>query len=133
MEGGGFYTARINLVAVREAKPAKIYYGANTCWWTHDPEHVRQTRAAFAVLHPDVPAANHLPCDPRGGVLFETDDVEGFLAAAEEKPEHYGHHGLAAFMAAHHLNCVRSRSDPRSWCFREWDDYSRLLDEALVS
>lgn len=96
--------------------PSKIYYGANTCWWTDDPRHLCR--------HPE----SGLPCDPRGGMLFETTDVEGFLARAEANPDFYGRHGLRAFMAAHHLNCVVSKEDARSTCFRIWDEYNDILD-----
>ncbi|MFH1603899.1 MAG: hypothetical protein ABIH03_08330 [Pseudomonadota bacterium] len=119
----GYYTNTIDLAEVRAAKPKTIYYGARTCWWTHDPRHLGRHRSG-------------LPCDPRGGLLFETDDVEGFLRATEEEarkpPEvcQYGKHRLRAFMAAHHLNCHVSATDWRSTCFTSWDDYNRILDEA---
>ena len=118
MEGAGFYTRRITLADVRAARPAKIYYGASTCWWTHDP------RDLYTDQH------SRLPCDPRSGMLFETQDIEGFLANAELHPEHYGQHGLYAFEAAHHGNVQVSRDDCRWTCFRAWEDYNRLLDEA---
>lgn len=107
---------RVTLEQVREAKPAMIYYGANTCWWTHDPNHLSRTTGVG------------LPCDPRGGVLFETDDIEGFLKAAERNAQHYGRHGLRAFMAAHHLNCILSLSEPRPWCSPDWLEYNEALD-----
>ena len=121
----GYYTDIIDLTEVRAACPSKIYYGARTCWWTHDSRHLGRHKSG-------------LPCDPRGGVLFETDDVEDFLRAAEQETQkspkscQYGRHGLRAFMAAHHLNCVVSATDRRSTCFVSWEDYNRILDEADV-
>jgi hypothetical protein len=107
---------RVTLEDVRAARPAMIFYGANTCWWTHDPNHLGRL--------PD----SGLPCDPRGGVLFQTDDVEGFLRAAEEAPDHYGRHGLQAFVAAHHENCTMGDDDPTPWAFPTWDEYNDAID-----
>lgn len=109
---------RISLEEVRAAQPAMIYYATSTCWWTHDPEHLGR--------HPE----NGLPCDPRGSMLFETDDAQDFLKSAIENDEHYGKHGLRAFMAAHHLNCqiVEPGKAPRPWSLREWAEYNAFLD-----
>ncbi len=107
---------KITLAEVRSAKPGMIFYSATTCWWTHDPAHLGKTAGGHG-----------LPCDPRGGVLFQTEDVEGFLRCAEQGPDHYGKHGLRAFMAAHHLNCLHSEEDPRPWCMRTWDEYNEVL------
>jgi len=112
----GYFTGAMTLEDIRAAKPERIYYGANTCWWTHDPADLSR--------HPEA----GLPCDPRGGMLMMTDDVEGFLSAAEANPEHYGKHGLRAFLAAHHRNMTRSRADVRPWCFRTWAEYDAVLD-----
>lgn len=112
----GKITEKITLAEVKAAKPDMIFYGAMSCWWTHDPTHLGRT------------AGRGLPCDPRGGVLFETGDVEGFLRCAEELPSHYGRHGLRAFIAAHHLNCQHSEEDPKPWCMRSWEEYNEGLD-----
>lgn len=113
----GKITEKITLAEIRAAKPDMIFYGATTCWWTHDPAHLGRT-----AVEPG------LPCDPRGGVLFQTEDVEGFLRGAEENPDHYGRHGLRAFVSAHHLNCQRSEEDARPWCMRTWEEYNDALD-----
>lgn len=141
----------VTLDDIRAAKPAMIFYGANTCWWTHDPAHlgktksseseIRSTAESFcrnsstpdASIIPYVERArrNHgsgLPCDPRGGVLFQTDDIEGFLSSAEENAQHYGRHGLRAFMAAHHANSFLSEQEPRPWCSADWDEYNDAID-----
>lgn len=107
---------RTSIADVRAAKPSTIYYGANTCWWTHDPKHLRR-----------LPPTRHgLPCDPRGGMLFETDNVEKFLSCAEAATEHYGRHGLRAFIAAHHDNC--RTEDGRPWCAESWEHYNAAID-----
>jgi hypothetical protein len=116
----GFFTGAITIENVREASPERIYYGAQTCWWTHDPAHLCKE------------PSTGLPCDPRGGMLLQTDDVEGFLKAAESNPTNYGKHGIVAFMAAHHLNTTVGPSDVRSTCFTSWDDYNRILDDHVV-
>lgn len=114
----GLYTDVIkSLDEIRAAKPKMIFYGMGTCWWTHDSTHL--------CMKP----GTSIPCDPRGGVLFQTDDIEGFLKSAEESATHYGKHGIRAFLAAHHVNCVVSAENPLSTCFAKWDDYNRILDK----
>jgi hypothetical protein len=142
---------RITLEEIERSRPEKIYYGATTCWWTHDPKHLSLTpeptegdirRLAETMLRSSGRDQSklgeyleiarrqsfRLPCDPRGGMLFETDNVSGFLAAARRNPESYGRHGLRAFVAAHHLNSVLSLEGQRPWCEREWDAYNDALD-----
>lgn len=102
---------------VRAAKPKMIFYSVNTCWWTHDPEHLRT----------DTP----VPTDPSGSVLFETGDAEGFLNAAVQNPAHYGRHRLLAFMAAHHLNSIVSVDDPRPTCAATWEEYNKAIDAGI--
>lgn len=114
----GYYNPKVTLADVRAAKPEMIFYSVNTCWWTHDPRHLCR--------HP-----TGLPCDPRGGMLMQTDKPERFLASAAKNPTHYGRHGLRAFEAAHHENVQVSESDVRATCFKEWEDYNRLIDEHL--
>src|SRR5262249_15436648 len=105
----------ITIADVRDAKPATIYYAANTCWWTHNPAHLGKL--------PD----SGLPCDPRGSVLFQTEegDAERFPTSAEANLNHYGKHGLRAFMAAHHQN---AHLNGRPWSARRWDSYNAVLD-----
>jgi len=111
-----FILHRCTITAVRKARPEKLYYGVTTCWWTHDPRHLSRRRD------------DGLPCDPRGGVLLETTNVDEFLQAVEDNPGYYGRHGLAAFMAAHHLNCVVSETNLRPWCSQDWEEYNAALD-----
>ena len=106
----------ITLAEVRACKPDMIWYGATTCWWTHDQGDLREAGRL---------GRHELPSDPRGGVLFQTDKPMDFLAQAEANAEHYGEHGLEAFMAAHHRNCRRGL---RPWCLRSWQEYGAVLD-----
>jgi hypothetical protein len=89
-----------------------IYYGAVTCWWTHDPTHL--------LLLP-----SGLPADPRGGVLLQADKL-AFLQRARDAADHYGKHGLLALLAAHHSNCVDDNNRPT--CFDNWKAYNRMID-----
>lgn len=107
---------RTTLQDVRKAIPSMIFYGANTPWWTH--------RASDLRRHPQ----SGIPCDPRGGVLFQTDNVIGFIESAVKNPEHYGRHGIRAFMAAHNDNCQVSETDTRKTCLDNWDQYNEALD-----
>lgn len=116
----GYFTGKIGSIdQIRQMKPKTIYYGANTLWWTHRQSDLCQNGMG-------------LPCDPRGGMLFQTDDVEDFLKSAEENEKHYGKHGLAAFLASHNDNMVVSIEDQRSTCFADWDQYNEVLDRQYV-
>jgi hypothetical protein len=111
---------RITMADVRNCKPEMIFYGAVTPWWTHDPNHL-----CFL--------PNGLPCDPRGGVLMQTDKVESFLSRAEAEPSFYGKHGLRTFMAAHHDNCQVSDTDTRRTCLTDWNEYNKALDVLIAT
>ena len=104
----------ITFADVLAGKPTMVFYGATTCWWTHDPK--------------DLSCLPHhgVPCDPRGGVLFETNKPGKFLQDAAKNEKHYGKHGLRAFMLAHHGCVVTDRGAPT--CFATWDEYSDLID-----
>jgi len=65
-------------------------------------------------------------------MLFETDDVSGFLNSAVANSGHYGKHGLRAFMAAHHDNCQVSETDERRTCLETWGQYNDALDALRV-
>ena len=112
----GIYVPRTTIEHIRADKPEMIYYGAQSCWWTHRDQDLR--------FH-----ENGIPCDPTGGVLLQSDNPEYFLAQAEENPEHYGKHGLRAFMASHNDNCQESKNRAYHFVVDGWDEYNRLLDE----
>lgn len=143
---------RIKMFDVR-LKASHIWYSAHTCWWTHDPTHLSLLPPAseadikrfaeqlrrnsgkenapldlYLSMARNALKSHRLPCDPRGSVLFETDDVQGYLNKAAENPSHYGKHGLRAFMAAHHSNSQKSVDDPSPWCETEWAAYNEALD-----
>lgn len=92
----------------------RLVYSISTCWWKlGDP----------CYRHPNT----NLPCDPRGGMLLETDDPVKFIETAEENLNHYGTHGIEAFIAAYHGNVVTDNGLPTS--FNTWDKYNELLDK----
>lgn len=103
--------------------PHMIFYGANHLWWTSNPKDLRETDPVIKDGRTIVPGG--IPCDPLGGVLFQTQNVSNWLDKAKEKPEHFGKHGLRAFMLAHHGNLTWKGRD---WCFKTWDEYNRVLD-----
>ena len=141
---------KITLEEILDLKPEMIYYAARTCWWTHDPKHLSilppsesdiQRLAEMFRLNSSTPeasldeflerarnAACGLPCDPRGSVLFQTEHVEEFIQTAKNKSAHYGKHGIRAFLAAHHLNCVVGLFDMRSTSGTHWEEYNKALD-----
>lgn len=141
---------KITLEEILDSKPEMIFYAARTCWWTHDPEHLSTLPPSESDIQhyaetfrlnsstPDAPldeflerarkAAKGLPCDPRGSVLFQTEKVEAFIQTAKEKSAHYGKHGIRAFLAAHHLNCIISSFDPRPTSGADWQEYNDALD-----
>jgi hypothetical protein len=111
----------ITLAQAKElaVKSGIIFYGANTCWWTTEREHLYK--------HPQC----GLPCDPRSGMLFETENVVEFFDAAEKTVEHYGKHGLRAFLLAYHGGVVtKDKGFPT--CFDKWEEYNKLLDGEMV-
>ncbi|HXI16474.1 MAG TPA: hypothetical protein VNM48_08885, partial [Chloroflexota bacterium] len=55
-------------------------------------------------------------------------DPMEFIRMAEKNPDHYGRHGIKAFIAAYHGNVLTEDGKPTS--LRDWEDYNRLLDEA---
>ena len=98
----------ISITEIRADDPKCIFYSIRTCWWTHRPGDLGRLRET------------NIPCDPAGGVLLQTDDIDGFFKSARDKPDHYGRHRLRAFMAAHHSTGVGP--------FIGWDAYNNALD-----
>lgn len=94
----------------------RLVYAVQSCWWKiGDPIYT----------HPD----GGLPCGPRREMLLETDDPLGFIEQAEKNVEHYGKHGLRAFIAAYHGNVIVYETGfPTS--FDTWDKYNDIIDEA---
>jgi hypothetical protein len=100
------------------ARSAKmVFYGVRTPWWTFDPDHLyRRLRSG-------------LPCDPRGGVLWQADKPLRFLGEGVADPSHYGKHGIRAFLLAYH-GCVVNNGRPT--CLRTWEEYNDLIDAGRV-
>lgn len=93
-----------------------VYCAMHTTWWTVRSEDLARTRP------------EGLPCDPRGSVLLET-DAEEFIQRAEEAPDFYGDHGLAAFIAAYHANLEAPNGRPTS--LRTWDEVNAVLTASV--
>lgn len=132
---------------IAEGKCNAIYYSANTLWWTHldsDLEQATKMGSEKAINQlnafindPTVPenkkglakmvlAREHRPpMDPTGSVLFiitEKKDIDNWITVAENKPEHFGKHGLKAFVMSHHKNC-------NCQCYQKWQQYNDMIDE----
>lgn len=129
----GFYTARHTDIEVlrRRCKQGDrmVFYGINTCWWAISWAQLYRTRPQTLTINGRQIASDGLPCDPRGGMLLQGDNVDLFFDSAVNNSAHYGKHGLRVFLAAYHGNVVVSQTDPRPTCFSSWDDYNRILDE----
>lgn len=121
---------------IRNAK--MIYYAARTTWWTHDLadlhfiDHHRHgalhlTDKVIRRVPAGHSALKYLPSDPRGSVLFQTENVLGFMQNAVDKSFAYGKHGIVAFWAAHAKN-VFKRGTNEMWSAKMWDDVSVVLD-----
>lgn len=105
---------------IRGSCSRMIFYGANTPWWTTNECDLYETKGG-----------HHLPCDPRGGMLFQTDKVDDFLKAAESSPEHYGKYGLRVFLLAYHGCVVAKKENGELWptCLDNWALYEELIDK----
>jgi hypothetical protein len=93
-----------------------ICYAMSTCWWCCKDQLTPQDDAG-------------IPCDPRGSVLMET-TLGFYLRDAKASPDHYGKHGLNAFVAGYDGNLLNDKGKPTS--FETWDEYNDLLDRQGV-
>lgn len=117
---------------IASGKSTRIYYSANTLWWTHLDSDVdestkqgvkfRQERHNEMMKNPNVPQSHkdhmnellanidtmhQIPLDPYSSPLYQfTDqiDIDKWINVAEQKPEFFGKHGLDAFIKTHHQN-----------------------------
>jgi len=120
----------VTIEQIKQRKQPMIFYGANTCWWSDDPNHLGQTPPRVLVINNREVQGGGLPCDPRQGMLMETRTPEEFLRLSEENPSYYGKHGIRAFMAAYHgvVVVLKGGGQRQPWCFTSWDEYNELLD-----
>lgn len=85
----------VTLQQVKKSGSNTVYYSANTLWWTDDPEDLQR---------------GPIPLDIYGSPLFQG-ELDIFLRKAQQKPDHYGSHGLTTLMAAHHKNMKPEKDD----------------------
>lgn len=141
------------LIDIRNGKSTMIYYSANTLWWTHLEEDLKQAteqgreaqkRQFDAMMsNPFVPASEKqrfkfiyekaggvegltIPVDPSGSPLYQMDDPLKWVMDAYAKPEHFKRHGLDAFMKTHHRNC-------EGICFLGWMQVNDHIDQQLAA
>lgn len=113
--------------AKRRAKRNELLrYGANTCWWGMDDAPWYSTGPSEMQIGGRTVKSDGLPCDPRGGMLLQTEKSLDFIASAEENAEHYGKYGVRTFLLALH-GCVIT-DDGRPTCFESWKEYEALID-----
>lgn len=135
---------------IKSGKCTRIYYSARTLWWTHldsDVEEATKIGREATDEHykkfmerTDVPESEKkrytslremanksittIPLDPSGSPLFQIDEptkIMEWITVAEQKPEHFGKHGLNAFMKSHHQNCSK--------CYSKWEHYNNVIDQ----
>ncbi len=131
---------------IKSGKSTRIYYSTRTLWWTHLDSDVEEATKLGRIAmdedgkkfmaRTDVPesekerykklkemtnkSAVTIPLDPSGSTLFEMYDLMTWITEAEKKPEHFGKHGLLAFMKSHHQNCSK--------CYTKWEHYNNVID-----
>lgn len=118
------FEVSLEQVKAQAASTALLRYGANTCWWGMDDAPWYNTETD----------GSGLPCDPRGGMLFETDKPLDFIRAAEQHVagggKAYGKYGLRTFLLALH-GCVTT-DQGKPTCFQKWAEYEALIEAGEV-
>jgi hypothetical protein len=98
-------------------------YSVHCCWWTSFPEDLGRLPAVrydpkLGRITPN-PEGIGLPCCPHCKSVLMQGPLEGFIAAAQAEPGHYGRFGLDAFLEAFSRNAKS--------CYPGWDYYNRLI------
>lgn len=119
---------------IAEGKSKMIFHSSRGAWWTHlesDLEEAtnmghemqkarhlefmkrddvtEEQKLHMAALMNEVGKSEvKIPLDPFGCPLFQVDDPAAFILAAKNNQAHYGEHGLATFVFAHHQNLGRT-------------------------
>lgn len=132
---------------IASGKSKHIFYSANGLWWTHLPEELEAAtqigKRVSAERHekmmndPNIPeetktklkglkamadkATHTIPMDIEGNVLLQTDKPLEWFNGAISNPNHFGPHGIRAFMKAHHRNCDEI-------VFKNWIEVNKYLD-----
>lgn len=131
---------------IESGKCKRIYFSAHTLWWTHLDEDLISAGAAGKKAQAmimdkrlkdtripaeertrmsglfEIAKKSSIPLDPSGSPLMQMENPAKWISEAELKPEHFGKHGLAAFLKAHHQNCG-------GLCFQDWNSYNLLCEK----
>lgn len=136
---------------IMNGRSSMIYCSSRTLWWTHLDEDLTDAsetgwkkmidRHNQMMKDPTIPdlqkqkmqalfkqiknARFNPPVDPSGAPLFQMEETDKWISEAEKKPDHFGEHGLKAFMRAHHQNC-------NNLCFPEWKFYNNIITLELM-
>lgn len=134
---------------IESGKTTMIYYSAHTLWWTHldsdlkeameqghkasdekhermmkDPKMPAEEKERMKSLYKMVKGgAVTTPLDPSGSPLLQISDLNTWIANSEAKPEHFGKHGIDAFVKSHHQNCEGE-------CYPSWEACNTAIDNA---
>jgi hypothetical protein len=131
---------------IRSGKSTRIYYSTASFWWTHLDADLEDSTAMgklaqsnkrdaimasmtvpkdekdrMAKLFAGLETMHQIPLDPDGCPLMQTDKPLGWVEAAEQQSDHFGKHGLAAFIKTHHQN---HDGQP----FRTWPEVNSWID-----
>ena len=129
-------------------KSDMIIYSTSTLWWTHlwkdveeataqgvkaqdirhaellnDPKFPENEKIRLRALMGMMRKGHQTPLDPTGSPLMQIKECMDWVTEAEKKPEHFGRHGLKAFILAHHQNSVKP-------C-KTWEEYNLIIDGNL--
>lgn len=121
-----------------------VYFSSGSLWWTHLQSDVDEATIAGRkyflrelknkVNRQDVSPqekkmlleissnqSKGLPCDPVGFPIKKM-NYNTWLEQSLSNPEHFGKHGLNAFVFTHHQNC-------KSFFSNKWDSYNDYIDK----
>ena len=103
---------------VIRTNPRVAYVAEEGCWWT--------TREEDIYTDPTTGVA----CDPRRSRIAAV-PWGPFLYRAQSNPAAFGKHGLDAFIAAYHGNCIVNIIDPRPTALDIWQQYNDAMDRMI--
>ena len=136
---------------IKSGKCTLIYYSTSSLWWTHldsdveesmkmgrkymeerdkkllaDPNFPEEEKKKLKTIRKLIGKNSITPLDPSGSTLYQWDECMKWITEAEKKPEHFGKHGLDAFMKSHHQNCEGK-------VYEKWHHYNMLIDSSKTN
>lgn len=108
-------TSLKDIEKIAEDDSVECVYSIGTCWWSLYKDDYM----------PFVSSGGITPLDPMGSPLMQA-PLKDFIKSAKENIEHYGEHGLDAFVSAFHGNVVLNTG--KDVAFKTWDEYNKLIN-----